>query len=156
MKRLFFLASSVLALAACDPLIQIDTTVTVPAGIQQTLASFPQEVVIDAGMGRGPERVFVICDPDGAQDIVLTRFTQQIGCAEETTVRAWVSAFTPAPNEELICGEQVTDFFVSAANAEPQPLDPIDLEVVFQEELDDVLVGCASASAEVSLVVSVE
>jgi hypothetical protein len=152
MKRLVIF--STLILSACDPLISIDTTVTVPAGIQQTLASFPQEVVIDAGSG--PERVFVICDPDGAQDIVVNRFSQNIGCAEETTVRAWVSAFTPAKGEEVICGEQLTEFFVSAANTEPQPLDPIDQEVIFQEPLDQVLVGCASASAEVSLVVSVE
>ena len=146
MKRL--LALSIIC-AACDPILSIDATVNVPVDVQAAL-TFPQEVVVDLGP-LGVRRAFILCEAS-AQPVTIAIRDSSIGCAEASTVRAWVTPFTPADGEEIICGEQPA--FTGTTSVDPLATDPSDEQVVFSVLEDDVLVGCASASEAVELTVS--
>ena len=152
MKLLFFCVSA-LALCACDSRLRVDATITIPADLQQSLVTFPQEVVVDFGLGFGPERVYIICD-EAAQDLVIEREAAEFGCAEDmakTTIRVWVAAFTPEPYEESLCG---ATFYSNAENMEPLLSDPFSLAQIFQEVPEKSLLGCTSASESVELMVA--
>jgi hypothetical protein len=146
MKRLFVLS---ILCAACDPLISIDTTIVVTPEVQDSL-TYPQEVVVDFGSNLGIRRAFILCEASD-QEIIINASDGTIGCAEETTVRVWATPFTPAPGEEVLCGEQ-PDF--TATNAvDPLETDPKAEQIIFTE-VPDVLLGCAGGTEAIDLTLS--
>ena len=153
MKKLTFVLS-VFLLSSCliaDPFFTLEVALTVPVEAQGE--TFPQELVFDFGNFSGARRTFVLCEPS-AVPIQVDFSLELLGCAKETPARAWLTPFTPAPGEVVVCGEQpgLSEGAITAsASLEPLETDPSAEQALFVGESAEV---CKAINAEVALTLS--